>query len=239
MHIYTQDDRKYPSVTTIIKLISTNEELMKWANYMGFCHKDITKIQNETADFGTIVHSNIQGIVDPNFTDIIKPKDPIEEYRLNKVLGLFRSYYKDIEYKTIFSEKTIISPTLGYAGTLDWLAEFNTGFGLVDFKTSKKVRKHMLLQLGGYYNLLKDQYPDIADKISLSAINIINETECNLYPISLEKLEACGKIFNTLFELYRNYEEVTLKTDKKILTAIKNKPSNPEIKIIERNDSIA
>ena len=236
MHIYTQGENKYPSVTTIIKMISTNEELMKWANYMGFCHKDITKIQNETAEFGTMVHSNIQGIVDPNFTDIIKPKDPIEEYRLTKVLNLFRGYYKDIEYNTIFSEKTIISPTLGYAGTLDWLAEFNTGYALIDFKTSKKVRKYMLLQLGGYYNLLRDQHPDIADKITFSGINIINENECNLYPIGLDKLKACGDAFNMLFELYRRYEKITVGIDKKILTTIKNKSSNPEIKIIERND---
>lgn len=236
MHIYTQDGHDYPSVTTVLKLISTNDELLKWANFMGFRHKDITKIQEETAEFGTMVHSNIQGIVDPTFTDIIKPKDGIEDYRLKKVLRNFNSYFKDIAYNTIFSEKTIISPKLGYAGTLDWMAEFNNGVALLDFKTSKKVRKHMLIQLGGYFNLIRDQFPELADKIKYAGIIIINETECNIYPIPLDKLEIYGRIFDILFDVYTSINQTELGIDKEILTTIKNKPSNPEIKIIERNE---
>lgn len=201
MHIYELDGEKYPSVTTILKIISGNPELMKWANYMGFKRKDITKVLEESASFGTLVHSNLQAIVDPNAPTPIKPKDALEEYSLNKITGHFNKYFKDIHYTTIFSEKTIISPELGYAGTLDWLVKIKDMTVLLDFKTSKMPRPSMYLQLGGYYNLLKTLDID-AD---IAAIIIINEKGCALHPISKDAIIYNGRLFNLLFNFYKEW----------------------------------
>ena len=64
LHIYEKDGKKYPSVTTIIHSIGS-EELMKWSNIMGFRHRKIEDILEETSKFGTLVHSHLQEIVDP------------------------------------------------------------------------------------------------------------------------------------------------------------------------------
>lgn len=221
MHIYELDGGKYPSITTIIKIISGNPALMKWANYMGFKRKDITKILEESASFGTLVHSNLQIIVDPNMGEPIKPKDALEEYTLNKIINNFNNYFKDIKYTTIFSEKTIISKELGYAGTLDWLAKVGDYLVLFDFKTSKQPRPTMYLQLGGYANLLKS----IGIDANIGGIIIINEKGCSLHPISRDTLIYNGKMFNLLFEFYKEWRD-DINPDYSLISSIKNNELN-------------
>ncbi len=216
MHIYELDGGKYPSITTIIKLISGNSELMKWANYMGFKRKDITKVLEESASFGTLVHSNLQAIIDPANSNPLKPKDALEEYSLNKIITNFNIYFKDIKYTTIFSEKTIISKELGYAGTLDWLAQIGDYIVLLDFKTSKQPRPTMYLQLGGYYNLLKS----IGIDVNIGGIIIINEKGCSLHPVSKDTLLYNGKMFNLLFGFYKEWKD-DISPDYSLISSIK------------------
>lgn len=218
MHIYELDGGFYPSVTTILKIISTNEDLLKWANHMGFKRKDIKKIQEESTDFGTKVHSHLQSIVDNNFNNPIPYKDNLEKYEIENIKKKFIEFFKDIKYNTLYTEKTIISKELGYAGTLDWLFTLdNDTLILGDFKTSKKVHTTMLLQLGGYYNLLRtlDIHPDIG------TIIIANERECSLHPISQPQLEEYGRLFHTLFLFYKMYSETIIKPDYSLIKLIK------------------
>ena len=55
MHIYEKDGKEYPSVTTIIQSLGS-EEIVKWANHLGFKHLDYTKELEKTAINGTKVH---------------------------------------------------------------------------------------------------------------------------------------------------------------------------------------
>ena len=52
MHIYEKDGKEYPSVTTIIQSLGS-EEIVKWANHLGFKHLDYTKELEKTAVNGT------------------------------------------------------------------------------------------------------------------------------------------------------------------------------------------
>lgn len=202
MHIYTLDGIDYPSVTTVLSLISTDEALMKWANIMGFKHKDIEKIKNDSASFGTLIHAHLRGIVDDSFIDVPEFKDSLEKYKVEKVKFNFNNYFKNISYNTIYTEKTIISKELGYAGTLDWMAIINELKFLNDFKTSKTIHDTMFLQLGGYYNLLHT----IGEDIDCGSIITINEKRCQMHPILKADLEYYGKLFNMLYEFYREYK---------------------------------
>lgn len=218
MRYYELDGNKYPSVTTILKLISTNNDLMKWANYMGFKRKDITKIQDETASFGTLVHSHIQKIVDNDAPDVIAPKDALEQYELDTVLKNFNRYIKDMSYKTILSEKELVSNELQYGGTMDWLVEVNGYNILVDFKTSKKPRPTMYLQLGAYNNLLQL----IGIEVDYAGVLTVNQRDCSFHPIDKNSLNHYGRIFNLLYTFYKEWDE-KLKVDYSIIDDIKNK----------------
>ena len=204
MHTYILDDKIYPSVTTIIKTISGNNELMKWANHMGFKRKDITKILKDTSIFGTRVHEFLCAYVDKNATIPQPFKNPLGEYEINKILSNFKKTFID-DYTTIFTEKSIVSKELGYGGTLDWLMKQNTELILCDFKTSKKPRNTMFLQLGAYNNLLKTIGIDVNKGMIITA----NEFNCFKYPIEKEKLEDYGTAFNLLFYFYREWEVLT------------------------------
>lgn len=201
MHIYTLDGIEYPSVTTVLSVVTKDDALMKWANHMGFQHKDINDIKNEVTTFGTLVHSHLQQEVDLNFCDAIPYKDAIEQYEVENIISRFKLYFKDIPYHTLATEKTIVSKELGYAGTLDWLVEMNGILFLNDFKTSKKIHDTMFLQLGGYFNLLKtvDIHPKYA------SIIIVNNKTVSMNPITESQLEYYGEIFTLLYNFYREF----------------------------------
>ncbi len=213
---YEFNNETYPSVTTVLKMISANEDLMRWANAMGFKRKDIKKIQDESAHFGTLVHSHIQSLVDPSITPI-PFNDPLEEYSVNNIIQEFTKYFSDTKYETIFSEKSLVSSTLGYGGTLDWYVRFDNEIdALIDFKTSKKPHNTYYLQLGAYYNLLMEQgiHP------TFGGVLIINERTCCLYPVEDKYLESYGKIFNLLFQFYKEWDEFKPAIDFKIASMI-------------------
>jgi CRISPR/Cas system-associated exonuclease Cas4 (RecB family) len=202
MHIYECNGKQFPSVTTIIHLISINDGLLNWANIMGFKRKYIKHIQEESAAFGTLVHEQLQGMIDSNFTESIIV-DKIKEYEINKVKNKFSDYFKDIEYKTINTELSLVSEIMEYGGTLDWLTKIkiNNKYEtfLLDFKTSKSIKTTMYLQLGAYYLLLKENNINV-DK---AGIIIINERECSLYPIEKKILEEFGELFILLLNFYK------------------------------------
>lgn len=207
MHVYELDGIQYQSVTTILKLISINDDLLKWANAMGFKRRNIKDIQEETANFGTLTHSNLRSIIDPNAPPPETFKDPRKEYEYFILKRKFLEYFSNIKYRTVDTEVTLISPTLGYAGTLDWLAylEFDSKekLFLLDFKTSKSIKTSMFLQLGGYYKLLKETGVCVEG----AGIVITNERECSLHPISKEKLEEYGDAFISLLSFYKLWEK--------------------------------
>lgn len=218
MHIYEKDGVEYPSVTTVLSIVSKDDTLMKWANHMGFKHKDIEKIKEETTAFGTLVHANLQGIVDSSFTDIPKCKDNIEQYQIDKIKRNFNEYFMKIPYTTIATERTIISEELGYAGTLDWQADISGYHFLNDFKTAKKLHETMFLQLGGYYNLLKS----IGEDIDYGSIIIINEMGCCMHPITKDQLSYYGEVFNSLLKFYKEFTSTQIiAPDYDILNLIK------------------
>lgn len=217
MRMYTVDGVEYPSVTTILKLISLNDGLMGWANAMGFKRKDIRKLQDQSTSFGTLVHAYLQHEVYPLFEPPAF-KDAMDKYAVETILRQFHTFFKDIPYKTVATEKAIVSAKLGYGGTMDWLTSFSQNLlALVDYKTSKAVNPTMFLQLGAYNNLLEELgiFPDIA------GILIINERGCMLHPINREELCMYGKLFNTLFEFYRSWSAVNPKADYAIIELLK------------------
>ena len=217
MHIYEKDGKEYPSVTTIIQSLGS-EEIVKWANHLGFKHLDYTKELEKTAINGTKVHDLLRGEVDPTYTPQVTYKDEIERINILGHITRFRSFIQDYTYETIFTEKTFISEKLGYAGTLDWLATFNDKYLVLnDFKTSRAVRFGFLLQLGGYYNLLHENGydPDCA------SIILVNKKLCSMYPINKSDLLYFANAFNILAQFYlMTYHKEPI-ADKELLLKLK------------------
>lgn len=203
MHIYESNGKKLPSVTTIVHAIG-NEAITKWSNWLGFKHIKYEDELNRSANFGTLVHSHLQSIVDPSAEnlEVLEPANSVEKMDLDISLTYFRNLIRLYDFQTVFTEKTVVSEELGYAGTLDWLAYMNGYLMLNDFKTSKQPRFGMMLQLGGYYNLLKTigYDPDGASIIT------VNTNGAKLHPINKRDLLIYSEWFNDLAVFYNKTE---------------------------------
>ncbi len=212
-HIYTGPDGKlYPSVTTILDLFSYNQDLMGWANHLGFQRKSYKEELNRSADVGTWTHARVQKFVDPDSTpDLGEIADPLTRFKVQKRVNTFKEKISTYHYKTIFTEKSIVSPKLGFAGTLDWLCEFWKTLTLFDFKTSKAVRSKMLAQLAAYIMLLETEL-DIHPK--QAGIILLGEDVCTLHTIQEREIAIGKEVFMAYKEAFEKHDmiEEILKT---------------------------
>ena len=221
MHIYEKDGKKLPSVTTIIHSLG-NEEIIKWANSLGFRHIKYEQELDKYAQNGTLIHELLRGEVDSNYTPQVEYKDAMHRVEILGYITRFRNMIQNYEYETIFTEKTFISSELGYGGTIDWFANFFHKFNMLnDFKTRKAVRFSHLLQLGGYHNLLKEN----GIHIDGASIILCNKNISSLYPIGIKDLEWYGNAFQILANYYNMTWQVEMKPDMDLLTTLKSTKS--------------
>lgn len=199
MHIYQKDGKSYYSVTTILHILGS-DVLMRWANRMGFNHVDSEKYTEDKAIFGTLVHAGLQKIVDPTAeVENIQPKDAIHAHEANECYKSFEILMKNHVYKTKYTEKTLISHTLKYAGTLDWLAEFDGKMTLIDFKTSKSVSFKYFLQLSAYAKLLEEE-ENI--RVEQAAVCLVNKDKATMTFFDRELLDLGYEVFAKLVDFY-------------------------------------
>ena len=204
MHIYQKDDKSYYSGTTILHILG-NDALLKWANSMGFRHIDSEKYTEDKAIFGTLVHAGLQKIVDPTAeVESIQPINSLHAFDANKCYDSFERLLRDHEYKTIYTEKTLISHELKYAGTLDWLAELDGKKTLIDFKTSKLVTFKYFLQLSAYAKLLEVEEGITVEQ---AAVCLVGPTKSTFTFFTKDLLDLGYELFKTLTTFYLGKEE--------------------------------
>ena len=212
MHIYTKNNKLYPSVTTVVgyfKPLETFESLMKWSNFLGFKHKDYIKERDNKAAFGTAVHETVAGLltntpVDKSVSDSLTINYLADYADAIKYFERFMMVEMIHPIDTTFSEETIVSEKLGYAGTIDWLGTYKNKTFLFDFKTSSSMHETMKLQLSAYRKLLKEERNITIDG---AAIVFISKKGVTLQEVSLDELDKVYKKFEVmlqLFELYRD-----------------------------------
>ena len=141
----TPDGRKYPSITTVLSILS-EESIAKWRARVG--DEEANKIGQRAAGRGTLVHSIVERYLLnedtteflPHIRQSLENLRPILDERLGTIYGL---------------EVPLYSSHLGLAGRVDCVAEFDGVPSILDFKTSKRVKKkewitNYFAQMAGY-----------------------------------------------------------------------------------------
>lgn len=141
----TPDGSRYPSITTVLSILS-EEAIAKWRARVG--DEEANKIGQRASGRGTLVHSIIERYLLnedtteflPHIRQSLENVRPILDERLGKIFGL---------------EVPLYSSHLGLAGRVDCVAEFDGVPSIVDFKTSKRVKKkehisNYFAQMAGY-----------------------------------------------------------------------------------------
>lgn len=205
MHIYEKNGNHYYSVTTILSILGS-KTLMKWANSLGFKHIDSEKYTEDKATFGTLVHASLQKTVDPNAdVEHIEPKNDLHAFECNQCIDSFNRELKNHTYKTLYTEKTLISEDLAYAGTLDWLVELDGKITLTDFKTSKQVTFKHFLQLSAYAQLLMVEEGIMVDQ---AALILVNTDKTTIVYFPKELLYVGYELFSRLTDFYMYEKDV-------------------------------
>ena len=123
----------YPSVTTVLSILS-EEAIQAWRARVG--EEEANKISHRASTRGTAVHSIIENYIDnkedyaegfmPNIVDNFKAVQKVLDERIGEVYA---------------QEAALYSDHLGLAGRVDCVAEFDGKLSIIDFKTSKKIKK--------------------------------------------------------------------------------------------------
>lgn len=124
---------KYPSITTVLSILS-EDGIRKWRARVG--EEEANKISTRAANRGTAVHSIIERYLDneENYADGFMPNIIQNFTDIKSVL--------DENLDNIRAQEVpLYSDHLRLAGRVDCVAEFNGVLSIVDFKTSRKLKK--------------------------------------------------------------------------------------------------
>lgn len=131
----------YPSVTTVLSILS-EDAIRAWRKKVG--EEEANKISHRAATRGTAVHSIIEDYINnkPNYTEGYMP-NVVENF--NDIKGILDERIG----KVYAQEVPLYSDHLRLAGRVDCVAEFDGVLSIVDFKTSRKLKKKEWIE--GYF----------------------------------------------------------------------------------------
>lgn len=215
MHLYYDESMKtsegseilaYPSVTSVLDIVSYNKHLMGWANSLGFRRIKYEEELARLAQVGIYMHALAQQLVDTDAgTEPVFIKDPLTEYYVRKRIQGLQYRLRNETYETIATEAKVISHTHKIAGTIDWLSLFGNHITVSDFKSSRQMKEKFLLQLGGYFIILRDDYGIIPER---GQILLCKEDRTTIHEFDQDILEEAGNAFLMILAYYNAHEKL-------------------------------
>ena len=149
------DDTRVPSVTQVLDMID-KPGLVHWAYRLGTQGKDYTVERDDTADAGTYAHILIVAYLDKR-----PPERPegLPQHVIDWGQNAFGNYLlwaRDHTVIPLATELRMASPDMGYGGTADLVANVDGRLEVMDFKTGRHYKTH-ILQLAAYAALVSEQ----------------------------------------------------------------------------------
>lgn len=130
---YPTGGGKYPSVTTVLS-IQDKQGLEDWKTRVGEEQAKIVSFQATSR--GTEVHLIAEEYID-NKPDYNKGKMPINTGMFNQIKPLLDEHLNNVW----FQEAPLYSHFIEVAGRVDLIAEWRGKLSIIDFKTSRKLKK--------------------------------------------------------------------------------------------------
>lgn len=134
----TPEGKKYPSITTVLSILS-RDHIQEWRARVG--DEEANRISNKAATRGTKVHALAEHYI---------RNEPIDKSKLTPDLVQSFSQIKSVIDNRVGKihaiEAPLYSDYLGVAGRVDCIAEFDGKLSVIDFKTSRKPKKRDWIQ---------------------------------------------------------------------------------------------
>lgn len=129
----TPDGNVYPSVTTVLSVLS-EDAIEKWRNRIG--KEEAQKISEYTSNRGTDLHSILERYLKNE--PLIFPEDPKSKVRT--MFNRMKRVLSKVD-NIVAQEVSLYSDALKIAGRCDCIAEYYKLLSVVDFKGSNKAKK--------------------------------------------------------------------------------------------------
>lgn len=160
---FLKNGDKVPSVTTVLSRFKESGGLIHWAYKLGLEGKDYRAVRDEAAAAGTLAHDMIERRIRLQPELPYDPKVP-EEIRMQAETALdsydlFRKEMGD-KLAIIVAEKSLVSETFGFGGTLDAMGMVDGKLCILDWKTSKSLHPEAVAQCAAYRMLWNENNPD-------------------------------------------------------------------------------
>lgn len=200
-------------VSDVIKLVA-KEQLLFWANMLGFKGISYKKELERTANIGSLCHSVIEmyfnknylAVVDYDEYDISYYGDKLEVRRaLDSFFAWLDRFLKHHTYHVKFTELVVVGKELG--GTIDcgidgWKDPNKVIF--VDYKTSGDFYLTQFLQLAGYVSLYEEKYgPDTVEGVMVVLLSKKEGVKARARFIPRKNLDPFILCFQCLFDSAR------------------------------------
>jgi genome maintenance exonuclease 1 len=130
---YHPDGKSYPSVTTVMSWLAS-EGIAKWREKVG--DEEANKVMIRASKRGTNVHDVCEKYL-LNEENYIDPNDHILMQSFTDIKQVLDANLDDI----YCLEKALYSDYLGLAGKTDCIGKYKNKRSVVDFKTSRKLKK--------------------------------------------------------------------------------------------------
>lgn len=139
---------KYPSVTEVLSVIY-KPHIEAWRKRVG--NGVANKASNTATQLGTKVHAVCERIATGEDIDVTDAK-------ILQMGEAYRNFLDEYVDEILFTEKSLISESIGIGGTLDVYARLKGGkHAIIDIKTSKNFEPEMGLQMAGYMLMTEEQ----------------------------------------------------------------------------------
>ena len=194
-------------ITEVIKVLA-KDQLITWANMLGFKHIDYRKELNRTSNIGTMLHAIIEQYMDPSQLAIIA----YDEYGVygfqsqleaTHAIDSFFKWYDGIKdrYHVQFTEKVVIGEELG--GTIDCgISGFDDPDKVifVDYKTSPNFYLTQFLQLAGYVKIYEEKFgKDTVEGVMVVSADKKHGDKAKARMIKRDKLDPIIVCFDCLY----------------------------------------
>jgi len=176
-----------PSVTTIIGAMDSKIGIEKWKERTPNWEEEVRK----SIIIGNSLHKSIEFFIKK------RQKPQIYNKNVERMFNII-TYQLDSRNIKLLDSEVFVYSNVGYAGTIDILADWHGKNLILDLKTSKKVHTSHKLQVTAYQKAYEELYNKKIDLIGIIRINK-EDFVPQLYIIRKDKQEK----FWNLFKKYR------------------------------------
>lgn len=177
----TASGKKYPSITTVIGLLS-RERILAWRKREG--EERANQIARQSSNRGTKIHSMCE--------NYLNNKSDYSDGHEQGHITMFNQFQAEVNrINNIHTqEAALYSDRLGIAGKVDCIAEFDGKLSVIDFKTKRKeIQKDWagehFMQCAGYAEMWEER-----TNIPIEQVVLLITTETGNYQVFVEDRET-------------------------------------------------